>query len=147
MKTKILFIFLTLTLTVAAQGKRNFPSFTELTERKWQEISTKANLTDDEKKAVYPIFLEYENANFELNKTMWDTFRSVRAGKKTSENINFAEINDLYIDNEVKQATLTKNYHEKLKKLLAPEKLFDFYMAERNFKRNLMHNIPNKNKK
>jgi hypothetical protein len=147
MKNRILFIFLIVAVAATAQGKRNFPSFEELTEHKWQEISKKANLTEDEKKAVYPVFIEYENSVFVLNKTLWDTFKRVRESKKKSENINFAEINDIYIDKEIKLAALLKNYNEKLKKLLSPETLFNYYMAERNFKKGLMQNIPNKNKK
>ncbi|MCL1867507.1 MAG: hypothetical protein FWF72_00940 [Paludibacter sp.] len=144
MKNRILFIFLIIAASATAQGKRDFPPFEELIERKWQEISTKANLTEDEKKAVYPIFIEYENSVFALNKTLWDTFKHVKASKEKSENINFAEINEVYINNEIKLAALLKNYHEKLKKVLSPETLFNYYMAERSFKKGLMQKMPNK---
>lgn len=147
MKSKILFIFLIISVISTAQSKKKSLSFGELTERKWQEICIKANLTDVEKKTVYPIFIEYENAVFTLNKTLWDTFKRVREGKKKSQSINFAEINDIYINTEIKQANLLKNYHERLKKILSPETFFNYYMAERGFKKNLMRNISNKNKK
>ena len=144
MKTKILFIFIFIAMSAAGQNHKNIPSFEELTERKWQEISTKAKLTDTEKKSVYPLFLEYEKSLFLLNKTLWDAFRKVRQNKEHSENINFAEINDLYVHTESKHGELLKNYHEKLSKLLSPETIFNFYLAERNFKKNLMQNIPDK---
>jgi len=150
MKTNIIFIFLFVNLVSFAQGNRNMPTFDQMTERKWQEISDKAKLSDDEKKAVYPVFFEYEKSLFAINKILWDKFRDVRQNKSNSENINFSEINDLYVNTEIKQAELLKNYHEKLQKLITPETLFNYYLAERNFKKNLMQNIPhnpNKTKK
>ncbi|MCL2596994.1 MAG: hypothetical protein FWD66_04910 [Paludibacter sp.] len=147
MKTNILLIFLFVVQAAMSQNDKNFPSIEQLTEHKWQEISEKAKLTDAEKKAVYPLFVEYEQSLFSLNKTLWAAFRNVRKNTGHSEKIDFAQVNDLYVNTEIKQAELLKNYHEKLQKLLSPESLFNFYLAERNFKKNLMQNISNKNKK
>ena len=56
---------------------------------------------------------------------------------------NYSQLNDQYLELEINQAQLFKNYHLKLRKILSPETLFDYYKAERAFKRKLLHEMPN----
>ncbi|MDR1652862.1 MAG: hypothetical protein LBS01_04320 [Prevotellaceae bacterium] len=131
----------------SATSQNKPPSFEDMTNRKWQEISVKAQLTDEEKRVIYPFFMEHESAMFKLIKNSLDAVRKVKDNQSKSENVNFAEINDLYVYNEIKQGILLKEYHEKLKKILSPEKLFNFYMAERTFKKQLMQNAGHRHNK
>jgi hypothetical protein len=50
------------------------------------------------------------------------------------------------VNNEIRQAALLKEYHEKLKKLLSGEKLFEYYQAERMFKKKLMEHAGQQHK-
>jgi hypothetical protein len=124
MKTKIILLFVIFSSAVLAQQPPKKPSIEEMNEFKWQEVSSKAKLTEDEKKAVYPVFLEYENALWKLNKDTWDCSKKVKKSREKGESVNYSEVNDQCVSNELKQAALLKDYHEKLKKLLSGEKLF-----------------------
>ncbi|MDR2854019.1 MAG: hypothetical protein LBV31_01795 [Prevotellaceae bacterium] len=149
MRTKIILFCSILCSTVFAQHAAKMPSIEEMNDRKWQEISTQAKLTEDEKKAVYPVFLEYENALWRLNKDTWDCGKKVKQCRKQGDVancVNYSEINDKCINNEIKQAAFLKEYHEKLRKLLSAEKLFNYYQAERMFKKKLMQHAGEQHK-
>ncbi len=137
----LLTLFVLVVFFVQAQPQKNRPRIEDMHNNKWTEISTKANLSEKEKTAVYPVFKEYETAVWNVFKQNRELMKSLR-DKKDNASLNYEEANDKYIDQEVKQAELLKGYHEKLTKLLPPKKLFDYYQAERVYKRQLLQNMP-----
>jgi len=111
-------------------------------ERKWAYIVEQAKLTPDEASKVKPVFMNYENAVWQLHEKNRETLNNYLNENKAQP--NYELLNDEYINLQIKQAQLLKNYHLKLKKSLSPEKLFHYYQAERTFKRQLLRNIPQK---
>lgn len=127
---------------VQAQRMRgNFPDLNEMRERKWKLLSEQAKLTPEEMAAVKPVFLEYEQ-------TVWQIHQERRKmgmdfmKNKNQTNVDYNALNDRYVNSEIQQAQLLRDYHLKLKKLLKPETLFNYYRAERMFKRKLLRNMP-----
>jgi len=123
-----------------AQDDDKFPRIEEMHNRKWQFLVTQAQLTPDDIAKVQPIFMEYEKAVWSLHKQNHEFFRLGRKGVG-NVNPNYAEMNDKYVDFELKQAQLFKNYHLQLRKLLDPETLFKYYKADREFKRKLLQDF------
>lgn len=123
-----------------AQENRPFPKVEEMHNRKWQFLVEKAQLSQKDADAVQPIFMEYEKALWSFHAKNGNFFKSLR-GKLNDPTINFADINDRYAEIEVTRAQMFKNYHLKLRKVLAPETLFKYYKAEREFKRDLLQNL------
>ncbi len=109
-------------------------------EKKWAYIVEQAKLTPDEASKVKPVFMNYENAVWELHEKNRETLYNFL--KENITQPNYELLNDEYVNLQIKQAQLLKNYHLKLKKALSPEKLFHYYQAERTFKRKLLHNMP-----
>ena len=137
-------LLLTLSLIVAfvvsAQDKDRKPAIDDLHENKWQFLVDKAELTQDDIDKVKPVFLAYEKSLWEMHKQNREAFKcAMKEAKKTKP--NYADLNDRYVDFEFKQAQLFKNYHHQLRKLLAPETLFRYYKAEREFKRKLLQDF------
>jgi hypothetical protein len=108
--------------------------------RKWQSLITQAQLSPKEIDAVKPVFMEYEQLVWKLHEENHDFFKSAFKNAKNGKP-NFAELNDRYVDNEIRDAQMFKNYHLKLRKLLQPETLFKYYRAERDFKRKLLKDL------
>ena len=125
---------------VGAQGNRPFPNVEEMHNKKFQFISDKVHLSPKDIEGVKPVFLEYEKALWSLYEKKNVFFKSLKDRPKNAA-INFSEMNDSYVDTEVTKVQLFKNYHLKLRKILAPETLFRYYGAEREYKRELLQDF------
>ena len=149
MKAKHLILSLLFMFALNAQAQQQRlprPEMEEMHNIKWEEISTKSNLSEKEKTAVRPVFLEYENAVWNVSKQSREMFKAVR-DKKEGAALNYEEINNKYIEQETKLADLLKQYHTKLSKILPPETLYNYYRAERHYKRQLLQSMPERSKK
>jgi len=108
--------------------------------QKWKVLVSEAQLTPKEIELVEPVFMEYENAVWDLHKKNREFFQSAFKNKAKGK-LNYAEINDRYADFDFQDAQLFKSYHYKLRKLLQPETLFRYYHAEREYKRKLLRDF------
>lgn len=123
-----------------AECKDDFPKIEEMHNHKWEFLVNEAQLSSDEIARVKPVFMNYEKTMWELHRQNREFFKSaLKNARKVKP--NYADLNDRYVDFEFKQAQLFKNYHMQLRKLLPAEKLFDYYKAEREFKRKLLQDF------
>ena len=120
-----------------AQEFEKRPKVDEMHIQKFQFLVEQAQLTPDEATLVNPIFMDYEKVMWTQHKQNFELFKSLR-DHEADVKPNFAEMNDNYVEFEIKQAQLFKNYHLRLRKILKPETLFHYYKAERDFKRRLL---------
>ncbi len=146
MKKTIRNIFLVLVLfssVTVAQENRFTAKLDEMRGKKWLFLVKKANLTTKETEQVEPIFMEYEKSIWSFHAKNGVFFKSIKT-QLNDATINYSEINDRYAEMELTQAQLFKSYHLKLRKILAPETLFNYYRAEREYKRELLQNLKNR---
>lgn len=109
--------------------------------RKWQFLMDQSKLSPSEIILVKPVFMEYENAVWKQHRKNREFFKAAH-NKDKNVQVNYAELNDRYAEVEIMQAQQFKNYHLKLRKLLSPETLYNYYKAEREFKRKLLQEFP-----
>ena len=133
-------ILVILSSTAIAQDNDKHFKIEEMHALKWQSLITQAQLSPKDIENVKPVFMEYEQLVWKLHEENHDFFKSAF---KNAKNVkpNFAELNDRYVENEIRDAQMFKNYHLKLRKLLQPETLFKYYRAERDFKRKLLKDL------
>ncbi len=142
MKTIInLIVFLFVCAGIGAQENGSAVKVTEMHVQKWQYIIENAQLNEKEINAVRPIFMEYEKSLWTQHDKKRDFFKSVQMMEKNSKP-NYSHLNDQYLELEINQAQLFKIYHLKLRKVLSPETLFNYYKSERAFKRKLLKEMP-----
>ena len=143
LNTKLLLLLIIVSISGFAQENRNFPRVEEMHNQKWKFLVEKVQLSAKDADAVQPIFMDYEKSVWTFHAKNMEYFKLV---KSTQDNVsfNFAELNERYVEMEMTQAQMFKNYHLKLKKILSPETLFKYYKAEREFKHKLLQNFPNK---
>ncbi len=137
MKSSRLIILILLScaiLPISAQNRKG-PRPEDMHEKKWEYIAQTAQLTQDEIKAIKPIFMEYEENIWKLH----DQKHMQR--RKKDEPIDYKQLNDSYIETEVKQAEYLQAYHKKMQNILSPERLFNYYRAEHSFKRKLVYEM------
>jgi hypothetical protein len=108
----------------------------DLHARKVEFIKRSVRMTSDEEKAFLPVFNEYEQKKWGISQKK-DALRS----SKKDDSTDFERINDMLINSELNRAKLAKLYHERFKKILPPEKLFKYYVAERRFKEMMINEM------
>jgi hypothetical protein len=109
--------------------------------KKVEFMRQKLDLNPAEEKAFWPIYNEYEQKRWEINKNMRDKMRQMKKG--SMENPNYL-ITDRMINEDVAKAQLAKIYYEKFKKVLSPEKLLRYYLADKEFKEIILGDIKRK---
>jgi hypothetical protein len=108
--------------------------------RKWNYLIEQAKLLQKEGDLIQPFFIEYEKAIWSLHEQKRTFFNTVKLDDANVD-INYSKLNDQYIDFVLKESTLLKNYHSQLKKNLKPQTLYNYYQAESEFKKHLLHSM------
>lgn len=134
-------IFLLVSFVSSQAQNRKHPSMEKMHEHKWVEMMKQVKLSNEEMALVKPIFMEYEQAIWRIHQDGVKKFKEYRKSQFTG-NIDYSALNDSYINTEIRQAQLLRIYHLKLKRILKPETLFKYYLAERSFKFKLLREMP-----
>lgn len=100
-------------------------------------ITAEVGLTPEEAAVFIPLCNELQDKKFELGRQCRKQVREIR-NKKTPTNTEYTEAIDCYLDTQIKEVKLEKEYFEKFKKILSPEKLFKYQWAESKFAREFM---------
>lgn len=135
---KLLFLFV-FTLSIAANaqtGKRGSVNVEEWHEQKWNFMVNEIGLSPAEAELIKPIFMDYENKNWQLHMQLREFFHKSRSKKMTDE--DFAQINTQMINIEIKKMKYLREYHMKLVGLLKPETLFKYYEAQKTYEPQLL---------
>ncbi len=143
MKNAIIGLLIIFSTVLNAQETWKTTKVEDMHEKKWQYLVEQAQLSPSEIKLVKPIFLEYEKRVWNQHEKNREFFKSFSKIDKNSKP-NYAEMNDQYAEIEYVQGQAFRNYHLKLRKLLKPETLFYYYKAERDYKRKLLQDLPNR---
>ena len=139
---KILFasLFLLLTAVTASAQERpmNKPHFSpeEFQAKQKAYITEKADLTDQEAEAFFPLFFELQKKKFELERNVRKEFKKERGEQMTEE-----ECRDFVYkmaDTKIEIAKLEREYTDKYLQVLPPCKLRRVQHAEGMFQRDLM---------
>ena len=139
---KILFASLLLLLTAvtasAQERHMNKPHFSpeEFQAKQKAYITEKADLTDQEAEAFFPLFFELQKKKFELERNVRKGFKKERGEQMTEE-----ECRDFVYkmaDTKIEIAKLEREYTDKYLQVLPPCKLRRVQHAEGMFQRDLM---------
>lgn len=122
---------------IYAQGPRELPRIKEIQEQKWQHIVQQAGLTEQEAAKAQPIFMEYEQAVWNLMERNRPFFMGHNIGN-SNEKPDFGKLNENFVNTEIQKAQLLKTYYQKLKKVVSDEKIFLMGTAERSFRKELV---------
>lgn len=123
-----------------AQEPMPYSKIEQMHARKWKYLVEQSKLLQKEGDLIQTFFLEYEKAVWSLHEQKNHFFSDVKQDDINSK-INYAQLNDQYVEIELKEAKLIKTYHSQLKKNLNPQTLFNYYQAEREYKKHLLHGM------
>ncbi len=142
MRKYLIVALLILNLGLQAQDFKNHPNVADIHARKWEYIVERAKLTPQQAEKIEPVFMEYEEALWKLSEQMRDAFKKFRDEKRSKNKPDYEELNKRFIALDIEKAQLQKNYYLKLKKSLNDETIFNYFGAERSFRKELIKDWP-----
>ena len=135
----LMLIIATVTIVVAQEqpkaGKRHF-SPEEFQAKQKSHITEKAELTQEEADAFFPLFFELQKKKFELERNARKDFRKQPGEKMTEEECRRFVYN--MADVKIEVAKLEREYTDKYLEVLPPCKVRRVQQAETSFQRDLM---------
>jgi len=138
MRKYLIVVFLILNMGIQAQDFRNHPNVADIHEHKWEYIVEQAKLTPQQADKIEPVFMEYEKALWKSSEQMRDAFKKFRDEKRSKNKPDYEELNKRFIALDIEKAQLQKNYYLKLKKTLNDETIYNYFGAERSFRKELI---------
>jgi hypothetical protein len=102
-------------------------------------ITAEVGLTADEAAVFIPLDNELKQKQLETGRECRKLNRESRSKEKLSDEACLKLIN-CNIETRLKEAQLEKEYYEKFKRILSPQKLYKYQQADFKFMREFMHN-------
>ncbi|AFD05663.1 hypothetical protein [Solitalea canadensis] len=139
LSTLLLILFVTLPFLVKAQNFNQRKA--DIDALKVSIITTKVGLTTEEGKVFWPIYNEYDA---EKQRLLKERRQKIVMARMNADNLSDKELEDVILnDFSVKQRELDleRKYYDKFKKVLSMKKVAKFYMAEEQFKRELIKRL------
>ena len=100
-------------------------------------ITAEMGLTPEEAASFIPLCNELQEKMFEAGRECRKLSKEIRH-KENPTDADYNKVIDECLDVEIKEAQLEKEYFERFKKILSPEKVYKYRNAEYKFVRNFM---------
>ena len=124
---------------VSAQGQGNRQVFgNDFWEKRNTFIKAEVGLTDDEASKFISLENEFKQKIFEVGRECRSMARESQNKQKMTD-AEYSKLTDCYLDTRIKEAQLEKEYFDRFKRILKPEKLFKYQEADAKFQRELIN--------
>lgn len=101
-------------------------------------ITKRLSLTSAEAEKFWPIYNEYSDKREVVRKQLQADYKMVREHSDSLSDAELIRLSDEEVALKQKDVQLQAEMHEKLKKVLPPKKLALLYVAEEDFKKELL---------
>lgn len=129
-----IFIFLFSIVSVNAQQDRGSLSLNKYKEDREKFLIKEVGLTETEAKIFIPLADDLLKKKYNLNRQVRQEINRISSKEKLSE-ADYLLIVDKNLEIKLKEAQLDKEYYQKFKKILPPDKLYRYQKAELKFMR------------
>jgi hypothetical protein len=139
----ILFALFLFPLLTAAQPvqQRVRGGFERVEAEKIAFFTSSMELTPAEAREFWPVYDSFqEKRNMMVRERQTIAANFARSRGQLTDN-DAADMADRYIELQVKEADLTREYHERFKTILSPVKVMRLYQAENEFKMQLLRRV------
>lgn len=106
-------------------------------------ITAEVGLTPEEAAQFIPLSNELRQKKFEVGRGCRKLSREMHK-KENPTNAEYTQVVDECLEVNLKEAQLEKEYYEQFKKILSPEKLYKYRIAEYKFARSFMKGFSGK---
>jgi Spy/CpxP family protein refolding chaperone len=141
---KNLFTILTVILfssAVYSQPSRGRGGFEQVEAEKTAYFTRALDLTSEEAREFWPVYDEFRDRKSAIIREKHSLLRYFTENYDNMDEKEAEEIAGKYLDLQIRETSLTEEFHEKFKKVLPPKKVMRFYHAENEFRMQLLRRI------
>lgn len=136
--TFVAFSILSTSMMQAQEGKQQRHFDREAFQAKRNAyITAEVGLTPEEAAVFIPLCNELQQKMFEVGRECRKLSRAMKS-KDNPTDADYTQVLDACVDVELKEAEVEKDYYEKFKKILSPQKIYKYRRAELKFAREFM---------
>lgn len=108
-------------------------------------ITKALDLSSAEAEKFWPIYNEYQDKRETARNQLQADYKIIRDQSEQLSAEELTRLGNEMVSLKIKDATLVSEMHEKLKKVLPPKKLAQLYVAEEDFKKELIRILTEEN--
>ncbi|MDD2797210.1 MAG: hypothetical protein PHV20_01315 [Bacteroidales bacterium] len=121
------------------QGKKHF-DLENFKAQKMAYLVQQIGITPEESAQFFPLYNEMQEKKFKLKMEAMKNARKIFKKQDPSDEECLKTV-DGFLDNEVEIASLEKNYYQKFKKILSPQKLLKLKRADFHFAQEVLKKV------
>ncbi|MBI5219413.1 MAG: hypothetical protein HY958_10830 [Bacteroidia bacterium] len=104
-------------------------------------ITNKLDLSPEEAQVFWPVYNEYQKKIEDIGAERMKLMRDIKKNSATLSDKEMETIADKIVEQEMAEASLLKEYHQKFKKVLPKSKVLKLYQSEHQFKKQLLRDM------
>jgi hypothetical protein len=104
-------------------------------------LTKRLNLTSKEAEKFWPVYNEYQDDRSKIQVKRQEINRNFNQNELNMTDREMTEAADMLISLEVREASLTQEFHNKIKVILPPVKVFRLYQAENQYRLQLLKEL------
>ncbi|NMC37270.1 MAG: hypothetical protein GYA41_02975 [Bacteroidales bacterium] len=140
MKRRIISSFILAALfTVCLSGQN--PNRERLNAYKIAFFTKRLNLTPGEAEKFWPIYNQFQDEKNKIQLERIEINRNFNTNELNLPEKEISEMGDRFIDLEVREAALARDFHNKIKQILSPVKILRLYQSENLYKQQLLKEL------
>jgi hypothetical protein len=140
MKSKIICSVLTVIFSVMNIAAQN-ANLERLNAYKIGFLTKRINLTPKEAEKFWPVYNEYQDSRSKIQVERQEINRNFNQNELNMSDREMTEAADRLIGLEVREASLTQEFHYKVKNVLPPVKVLRLYQAENQYRLQLLKEL------
>lgn len=141
MKRTFIFLFIIL-FPFIYSGAQN-PNQEKLNNFKIGFFTKKLNLSSAEAEKFWPVYNDYQSQRNLVQLEKMKINRTFNQGGNSLNDNQLAAMGDQYVECLVQESELAVTFHKKLKEVLPPAKVIQYYQAENQYKAQLLNELQN----
>ena len=140
MTRRIIYLFIAGFFLVTGTSAQN-PNVERLNAYKIGFITKRLNLTPQEAEKFWPEYNEYQEMKYKIQRERQDINKNFNQNENIMSDQEMVKAAERIIDLQVNEATLAKEFHDKVKAILSPYKVLRLYQAENQYRMQLLKEL------
>jgi len=141
---RLLYLLILISLPVLAIGQQQQERFERIRALKVSYITEQLKLSSDQAARFWPVYNKYEDEVRTVRRSLAARYKEMNAGASREQARKFIEDN---LEYQSQVLELKKKYKDELLKTISPQQLARLYEAEREFKKMLIRQLREEEKK
>lgn len=128
-------------LAASVPGGAQNPNMERLNAYKIAFITRKLDLTTQEAEKFWPAYNEFQDKRFLIQQNRQQINRSINQSSNALSDKELTELGDKWVNLDIDESALLKDFHNKLKSILPPLKIIRLYQAEAQYRQQLLNEL------